>query len=112
LKSRIRANFFTDWPADRKQRRVVAKIVGKSLARILAVHALWNKRPVFPSQDKVTVMQQLSAENSIPCRLATMAFFFGVIAILGYSDILLDGLATTAGNGLHRLTQELWMFCR
>ena len=57
-------------------------------------------------------MQQLSAVHAVPCRLAKGAFFVGVIAILRYSDILLNGLATTAGYGLHRLTQELWMFCR
>lgn len=57
-------------------------------------------------------MQQLSAMHSIPCYLARFALLFAAIAILRYSDILLDGLATTAGYGLHRLTQELWMFCR
>jgi hypothetical protein len=57
-------------------------------------------------------MQQLSAMHTIPCHLAKITFFFGVIAILRYADILFDGLATTVGEGLHRLTQELWMFCR
>lgn len=41
-----------------------------------------------------------------------VTFFVGVIAFLRHSDILLDGLATTVGYGLHGLTQELWMFCR
>jgi hypothetical protein len=57
-------------------------------------------------------MQQLSAVPNIPYHLARFALLFAAIAILRYSDILLDGLATTAGDGLHRLTQELWMFCR
>lgn len=57
-------------------------------------------------------LSQFSAVHTIPCHLARFALFFVAIAILRYSDILLDGLATTAGYGLHRLTQELWMFCR
>jgi hypothetical protein len=57
-------------------------------------------------------MQQPSAVHAVPCRLAKVIFFVGVIAILRYSDILPKGLATTATDGLHQLTQELWMFCR
>ncbi len=87
-------------------------MVEKFLAQIRATNAFSEKRPVFPQQNKVRAMQQLSAVHAVPCRLAKGAFFVGVIAILRYSDILLNGLATTAGYGLHRLTQELWMFCR
>lgn len=57
-------------------------------------------------------MQQFSDMHSIPYHLARFALLFATIAILGYSDTLLDSLETTAGYGLHRLTQELWMFCR
>jgi hypothetical protein len=86
-------------------------ISGKPLAQIRTSNALSEKRRVFPQQDKARAMQQLSAMHSIPCHLARFALFFAAIAILRYSDILLDGLATTAGYGLHQLTQELWMFC-
>lgn len=55
-------------------------------------------------------MQQLSEVQSVPCQLAKLAFFTGLIAVFRFSDILLDGLATTVGHGLHRLTQELWVF--
>jgi hypothetical protein len=89
-----------------------ARIVEKTLAQIHAANAFSDKRRVFPQQDKVKAMQQLSAVNTLPCHLARFALLFATIAILRYSGILLDGLATTAGYGLHRLTQELWMFCR
>jgi hypothetical protein len=89
-----------------------SSIARKSLAQICAANAFSETRPVFPQQDKVRAMQQLSAMHSIPCHLARFALLFATIAILRYSDILLDSLATTAGYGLHRLTQELWVFCR
>lgn len=56
-------------------------------------------------------MQQPFDRHAISCHLAKIVFFIGVIAISRFSGILLDGLSTTAGHGLHRLTQELWMFC-
>jgi hypothetical protein len=90
----------------------VSSISRKFLAQIRVSNAFYEKRPVFPQQDKVRAMQQLSAVHTIPGHLARFALLFAAIAILRYSDILLDGLATTAGYGLHRLTQELWMFCR
>jgi len=99
------------WRENRIARGPVSRIIEKFLAQFRAANALSEKRPVFPQQDKVRAMQQLSAMNSIPCHLARFALLFATIAILRYSDILLDGLATTAGYGLHQLTQELWMFC-
>lgn len=66
----------------------------------------------FRCMKRVTAMPQLSAVHHVSCRLAKVTFFVGVIAILRYSDILFRTIGTTAGDGLHRLTQELWMFCR
>lgn len=115
MKRRMSAKFFCGLAGEREngsESRTVSRIVEKLLALFRAASAFFEKRPVFPQQDKVKAMQQLSAMHSIPCNLARCVLLFAAIAILRYSDILLDGLATTAGYGLHRLTQELWMFCR
>lgn len=97
---------------NRMENSTAARIVEKTIAQNRAANAFSEKRPVFPQQVKVRTMQQPSAMHSIPCYLARFTLLFAAIAILRYSDILLDSLATTAGYGLHRLTQELWMFCR
>jgi hypothetical protein len=44
-----------------RENRTAARIVEKTLAQIHAANAFSEKRPVFPQQDKVRAMQQLSA---------------------------------------------------
>ncbi len=52
-------------------------------------------------------MQQRSAAHAIPCQLAKIAFFTGVIAISRLSDILPDRLATGPQDDIVRQTTDL-----
>jgi hypothetical protein len=55
---------------NRTENSTAARIVENTLAQIRAANAFSDKRPVFPQQDKVRAMQQLSAMHSILCLLS------------------------------------------